>query len=105
MRRSFNDDVDSLDDSMEPPALPQTFASYQKASEEAGGVLAMMDMLKADLAKEIQEMKFNEKDAQEDYEVFLKGAGDKRAVDAKAVAEKEAAKAAAEEELLTLEKE
>merc|ERR1719359_2557417 len=65
----------------------------------------MMDMLKADLQKEITEMEFTEKDAQEDYEAMVKEAAEKRATDLKSVAEKEAARAAAEEELLKLEKE
>merc|ERR1719191_2473138 len=88
-----------------PPALPQTFAKYQKASEEAGGVTAMMDMLKADIAKEIQEMEFEEKDAQGEYETMVRSAAEKRATDLKSVEEKEAAKAEAQEELLKLEKE
>jgi len=90
-----------------PPALFQTetFQSYSKASEEAGGVMAMMDMIKNDLDKEIQEAKFEEKDSQEEYEVMVKAAQKKRATDSKAIQTKEAAKAGMEEELLDLQKE
>merc|ERR1719171_26594 len=87
---------------MQPPALPQT--SYQK-SEESGGVIAMMDMLKADLAKEIQEMEFTEKDSQSEYETMVKAAAEKRATDLKSVEEKEAARAEVQDELLKLGKE
>merc|ERR1719152_636956 len=65
----------------------------------------MMDMMKADLAKEIQEMEFEEKDAQGEYETMVRTAAEKRATDLKSVEEKEAAKAEAQEELLKLENE
>merc|ERR1719321_1389703 len=50
------------DEQEAPPAPPPETPSgdYEK-SEESGGVLAMMDMLKADVEKEIQEMTINEK--------------------------------------------
>merc|ERR1719506_1323881 len=50
-----------------PPPPPEA-TSYSKKGEESGGVIAMMDSLKADLATEIQEMEFTEKDSQEEYE-------------------------------------
>merc|ERR1711865_943953 len=55
--------------------------------------MGMMDTLIADVQKEVTEMKFNEKDAQEEYEQFMSDSTAKRAADAKSVAEKEAAKA------------
>merc|ERR1719217_2004002 len=67
-----------------PPPLPETFGEYKKKGQESGGVLAMMDMLKADLEKEIQEM-----DAQAEYEDMVKDAAAKRAADLKSIAEKE----------------
>merc|ERR1719191_682941 len=60
----------------------------------------MIDLLKADLEKRITEMEVNEKDAQEDYESFMKDSAEKRALDAKAITDKEASKGALEEELL-----
>merc|ERR1719156_290378 len=59
-----------------------------------------MDNLKADVAKEIQEMEFNEKDAQEEYEAMVMDAADKRAADTKSVEEKTAVKAGLEDEIV-----
>merc|ERR1719335_1691864 len=61
--------------------------------------MAMMDNLKADLEKEIQEMTFEEKDSQEDYEGMMSDASAKRAEDSKAITEKEGALAGLEAEL------
>jgi len=87
----------------QPEAFSQT--GYQKKSEEAGGVLQMMDMMKADLEKESQEVEFEEKDSQTEYEAMVKEAAAKRAVDKKAIQSKEAAKAKFEEQLLGQQKE
>merc|ERR1719217_663295 len=65
----------------------------------------MMDMIKADLEKELTEMKFEEKDSQEEYEIMIKAAQKKRAQDSKTVQSNEAAKAELEESKLDLEKE
>merc|ERR1719321_1174839 len=59
----------------------------------------MMDMLVQDLDKEIQEMEVEEKDAQAEYEEFIKTSAEKRAADAKSITEKEAAKAGLEAEI------
>merc|ERR1719324_2246698 len=83
-----------------PPPPPETFGDYKKKGEESNGVIGMMDMLKADLAKEIQEMEFNEKDAQEEYEEMVKDAADKRAADTLSIEEKTAAKAGSEADLV-----
>merc|ERR1711865_1220115 len=79
-----------------PPPPPETFGAYSKKSGESGGVMAMMDMLVADLDKEIQEMEFEEKDAQGEYEKFTREAAEKRISDSKSITDKEAAKADAE---------
>merc|ERR1719272_2248041 len=60
----------------------------------------MIDLLKKDLEKEIAEMKVDEKDAQADYESFVKDSSEKRALDAQAIADKEGSKATLEQELL-----
>merc|ERR1719191_2736909 len=60
----------------------------------------MMDMMKADVEKDIQEMKFEEKDAQAEYESMLTDAAEKRAADKKSIEEKEMAKAGVEDTLL-----
>jgi hypothetical protein len=79
-----------------PPPPPATWDAYSKKSEESGGVMAMMDMLVADLDKEMQEMDVEEKDAQAEYEQFTKDAAEKRVMDSKSITEKEGAKADAE---------
>jgi hypothetical protein len=55
--------------------------------------MAMIDMLAADLDKEIEEMRFEEKDAQQEYEQFVADSAAKRAADSKSIEEKEGAKA------------
>merc|ERR1719201_3067710 len=70
--------------------------AYSKKSQESNGVIAMMDMLVADLDKEMQEMEFEEKDAQGEYEKFTREAAEKRVTDSKSITDKEAAKADAE---------
>merc|ERR1719158_945179 len=89
-----------------PPPPPEAVPAYQKKGEESGGVLAMMDMLTADLEKEIQETQVEEKNAQQEYEQFMADSAAKRAADATSIAEKEAAKAdpAASVEKMTGEK-
>jgi len=83
-----------------PPPPPETFGEYKKKGEESNGVIGMMDMLKADLAKEIQEMEFNEKDAQEEYEQMVNDAADKRAADKLSIEEKTTTKAGLEAEIV-----
>merc|ERR1712032_916146 len=85
-----------------PPPPPETLGAYSKKSKESNGVMTMMDMLVADLDKEMQEMEFEEKDAQAEYEKFTKEAAAKRVTDSKSITDKEGAKADAE---TTVEKE
>lgn len=73
--------------------------------EESNGVIAMIDALVGDLEKEIQEMEFEEKDAQEEYEEFIEDSANKRATDSKSLTDKESAKADAEANLIKLEDE
>merc|ERR1719240_1289360 len=79
-----------------PPPPPAADLSYKKKGEESGGVLAMMDSLVNDIDTEIQEMEFEEKDSQEDYEKMMTDASAKRAEDSKSITDKEAAKAETE---------
>merc|ERR1740138_188412 len=82
-----------------PPPPPETWDAYTKKGEENTGVTSMLDMLVADLDKEIQEMTVDEKDAQAEYEEFMKDSSDKRAADSKSIAEKEGFKADTEAEV------
>merc|ERR1719506_1177090 len=59
----------------------------------------MMDMLVKELDTELTEAELEEKDAQEDYEVFMKDSADKRAQDSKTLTDKEGALAALKSDL------
>jgi len=78
----------------EAPAAPGPF---KKKGEESSGVIAMMDLLIADLDKESQIAAAEEKDAQADYERMSADAKEKRATDSSSLSEKSGAKADAEE--------
>merc|ERR1712008_537916 len=84
--------------SVAPPPPPETWGAYKKKGEEHGGVVAMLNMLKADLEKEMQSATVEEKDAQAEY-------AEKRATDSKSVADKESAKADLESKSLKLKEE
>jgi len=88
-----------------PPPPPETFGAYAKKSGESGGVIAMMDMMIADLDKEITEIEVEEKEAQKEYEQFIGDSAAKRALDAKSIADKEGVKADTEAKLLKDEEE
>jgi len=83
-----------------PPPPPETAGAYKKKGGESGGVIAMMDMMVADLDKEITEVEVTEKESQREYEEFIKDSAAKRAQDAKSIEDKEGAKADLEAKLL-----
>jgi len=89
------------DDTEAPPPPPEADLAYKKKSAESGGVISMMDSLIGDLEGENTEMTVTEKDAQKDYEKFMADSAEKRAMDSKAITDKEASVAALEEELET----
>merc|ERR1719329_233050 len=74
-----------------PPPPPASVEAYGKKSEESGGVIALMDLLVKDLDKEMTEAEFTEKDAQADYETFMKDSTETRALDSKSLSDKEGA--------------
>merc|ERR1712012_57964 len=76
-----------------PPPPPATAAAYTKKAKESGGVLAMMDLLVADLDKEMQESAVEEKNAQAAYEQLVADSADKRRQDSKSLTDKEGSKA------------
>jgi len=82
-----------------PPPPPEAVGAYQAKGQESTGVIAMIDLLVADLDKEMQEIEVDEKDAQSEYETFMSDSATKRAADAASIAEKEGAKADAEASL------
>merc|ERR1719310_2713878 len=61
-----------------PPPPPATWGAYAKKGEESNGVLSMMDMMIADLDKEIQEIETEEKENQAEYEKTMSEAAEKR---------------------------
>jgi len=82
-----------------PPPPPAANLAYKKSGESSNGVMAMIDLIVADVDKEIQTMEVDEKDAQQDYEGFMSDASEKRAQDSKTITDKESAKAETEEEV------
>merc|ERR1719335_674522 len=86
----------------DPGPAPET-ATYQKKGEESTGVIAMIDMLKRDLDKEMTEAETVEKDSQKDYEQMMDDAAKKRAEDVKSITEKEGVKADTETTIAGLE--
>lgn len=83
-----------------PGAPPEADLNYKKKSAETGGVISMIDLLRSDLVKKIATLETEETNAQADYERFIKDSADKRALDSKAVADKEKNKAEIEASLL-----
>jgi len=84
---------------VQAPAEPEKLGSYKKKGEESNGVIAMISLLVKDLDKEMTEAKVSEKNAQEDYEKMLGDSAEKRALDSKALTEKNAAKAGLESDV------
>jgi len=83
-----------------PPPPPETFGAYTKKGEESTGVITMLDMMVADLDKEITEIETEEKENQAEYEQFMKDSAAKRASDAKSIEDKASAKADLESKLI-----
>ncbi|CAK0885355.1 unnamed protein product [Prorocentrum cordatum] len=92
----------SLEQRTDPGPPPSTWSAYATKSEEHGGVVAMLDLLIADLDKEMAAMTTQEKDDQAEYEAFMAEAGDKRAADSKSTEQKEGEKADLEAALVKL---
>jgi len=88
-----------------PPPPPETWGAYKKQTEEAGGILGMMQMMISDVEKEITESKTEEKNAQLEYDQLMKDSGEKRRMDSKMLSDKESAKADLEKALQKMAKE
>jgi len=88
-----------------PAPPPETAGAYAKKGEESGGVIAMLDMMVADLDKEITTIEVDEKEAQKEYEQFMSDSASKRASDAKSVEDKEGVKADTQARVLKEEEE
>jgi len=90
------------DDSVAPPPPPGAVTAYQNKGEMNNGILRMLDMLVADLDKEMQQADVQEKDDQAEYIVFTKEAAAKRIADSKSITDKEEDKANSEGNLQKL---
>merc|ERR1719356_1486604 len=89
----------SSQDGTAPPPPPETWGAYTKKGQEHSGVTEMMNLLIADLDKEMQEMTVDEKNAQSEYETFMSDSQVKRAGDSQSIADKEGTKAELEARL------
>jgi hypothetical protein len=76
------------------------YGEYKKKGEESTGVIAMIGLLRGDLAKEIQESEVDENNDQAEYQQMIADSGAKRSADAKSLAEKQGAKADTEAALI-----
>jgi len=77
----------------DPGPAPGTWGAFAKQSEANGGVVQMINLLIADLDKEITEAEADERDAQGDYETLMADSAEKRTADSKSLSEKQGAKA------------
>jgi chromosome segregation ATPase len=86
--------------SVEPP--PETWDAYAKKTEESNGVISMIDLLVADLDKEMTEAETEEKNSQSEYDKTIADAKVDRVSLSKSLKEKTAAKADLTSDLETL---
>merc|ERR1719269_74361 len=68
--------ISAAQDQAAPPPPPEANLAYKKSGESSNGVIAMIDMIVADVDKEIQTMEVEEKEAQSEYEEFMADASD-----------------------------
>lgn len=83
-----------------PPPPPETWGAYGKKGQESTGVIQMINLLVADLDKELTEATTGEKDAQAAYEELMADSAAKRTSDSKLLSDKIASKTDAEARLL-----
>lgn len=94
-------EAERISNAFEAPAFLQVGSAkgYVDKAAESQGVTQMIDLLSADLTKDMQEGAQQETRLQTDYEEILRVAAEKRDTDAKSVAEKEGQKAELESSL------
>jgi len=76
-----------------PGPPPESWGAYSKQSQSNGGVMQMVNLLIADLDKEMTEGEAEEKNAQADYETLMNDSAEKRTADSKSLSDKQGAKA------------
>jgi hypothetical protein len=84
-----------------PPPPPETWGpgGYKKSGEESSGVIGMIDLLIAEMDREMTEAKAEEKDTQGDYKQLMKDSSKKRSDDSTTLADKIALETDLEAEL------
>merc|ERR1719215_499736 len=88
-----------------PPPPPQAVEAYKKKGQDHSAVVRMVTLLIADLDKEVTNLGVDERDAQAEYEQYIKDAGNKRMQDNRSIAMKQDQRANTEAHLLKLEPE
>eukprot|EP00812_Abedinium_dasypus_P008669 NODE_2413_length_939_cov_345.361991.p2 GENE.NODE_2413_length_939_cov_345.361991~~NODE_2413_length_939_cov_345.361991.p2 ORF type:complete len:307 (+),score=166.49 NODE_2413_length_939_cov_345.361991:34-921(+) len=83
-----------LSEEVAPPPAPATFGTYEKKHEDSNGVIAMIDLLKKELDKEMTEAKTDEDHSQAAYEQLMADSAAKRGADTKSITDKMESKAA-----------
>jgi len=90
-----------MHENVAPPEAPESFSGGEpKKNEKSGGVLALMDMMVADLKAAAQEAKFTEKTAQKEYVELMEESQEKRVADQKTIVDQQGAKAQTEAALM-----
>merc|ERR1719359_2133978 len=85
------------DSDVAPPPPPETFSGdVEKKSEKSAGVMSLMDMITKEMESEMKDSEYEEKTAQKDYADLMADSQTSRAIDSKAIVDKEAAKATLE---------
>jgi len=92
-------DVSAHQNVAPPPPPPTVAKEYSKHSGENAGVMGMINLLIADLDKDMTEASTEEKDAQADYTGMMNDSAEKRTTDSKSLTDKQGAKADMEAEL------
>jgi len=77
----------------DPGPAPATWGAFVKQSEANGGVVSMINLLIADLDKQMTEAQAEEKDGQADYETLMADSAEKRTADSKSLSQKMRSKA------------
>merc|ERR1719486_1562426 len=90
--------MDALDNQ---PEAPETFSGEVKKNEKSAGVIGMMDQIMRDLENDMKDAEYEEKTAQEDYAKLMGESEATRQQDTKSIADKSAAKADMETNLVT----
>jgi len=83
--------VQTHNGSEDVPPPPETMGAYKSQHDDSAGVIQMIDLLIADLDKEVTVAEASEKEAQQDYETAMANSKEKRLLDSKNLAKKKSA--------------